>query len=74
MRIARYPFLRAACLLLFTAYLALPAVTLPALFSDHMVLQRGMPVHVWGTAEPGENVTAAFRDETRHATADNLGL
>lgn len=74
MRIARYPFLPTACLLFFTAHLALPAVTLPALFSDHMVLQRGMPVHVWGTAEPGENVTAAFRDETRHATADNLGL
>ncbi len=54
--------------------MALPAVKLPALFSDHMVLQRGMPVHVWGSAQAGEAVTAAFRDETRHATADSLGL
>ena len=26
------------------------------LFSDHMVLQRGVPVPVWGTAAPGEAV------------------
>jgi sialate O-acetylesterase len=27
-----------------------------ALFADHMVLQRDMPLPVWGTAEPGEEV------------------
>src|SRR3954468_4224201 len=30
---------------------ALSAVKLPAMFADHMVLQRGMEVPVWGTAE-----------------------
>lgn len=69
MRIALFP-----ALLLLSAGAALPAVTLPALFSDHMVLQRGLPVHLWGSAQPGETVTAAFRDQTQHATADNLGL
>ena len=35
-----------------------PAVN--RLFSDHMVLQRGMPVPVWGTAKPGTKVTVDF--------------
>lgn len=29
-------------------------VKLPALFSDHAVLQRDMAVPVWGWADPGE--------------------
>lgn len=32
-------------------------VTLPALFGDHMVLQRDGTAPVWGTADPGEKVT-----------------
>ena len=35
-------------------------VKLPALFSDHMVLQRDMEVPVWGTASPGERVTVTL--------------
>ena len=31
------------------------AVKLPALISDHMVLQEGMPVRIWGTADPVED-------------------
>ncbi len=31
-------------------------VTLPALLSDHAVLQRGLPIHVWGKAAPSEAV------------------
>ncbi len=48
-------------------------VTLPALLADHMVVQRGFPVHVWGMAAPGEAIGVSFRDETRTATADILG-
>ena len=48
-------------------------VTLPAMFSDHMVLQRDMPVPVWGAAKPGLKVTVAFRDQTKQATADKDG-
>ncbi len=29
------------------------AVKLPALISDHMVLQQGVPVRIWGTRRPG---------------------
>ena len=35
-------------------------VRLPAIFSDHMVLQRESAVPVWGWADPGEKVTVSF--------------
>ena len=31
---------------------------LPSIFSDHLVLQRGLPIPVWGTATPGTEVMA----------------
>ena len=48
-------------------------VTLPKVLSNHMVVQRDLPVHVWGFAPPGESVATTFRGETRTATADKLG-
>src|SRR5580693_5802564 len=48
-------------------------VTVPALLADHMVVQRGLPVHVWGMAAPGEAVTVTFRGDTRSTNADELG-
>lgn len=45
------------------------AVQLHALFSDHMVLQRGLSAPVWGTATPGEEVTVAFAGQTVVTTA-----
>lgn len=32
-------------------------IRLPGLFSDHMVLQREIPIPVWGWAEPGAKVS-----------------
>lgn len=49
------------------------AVTPNPLFQDHMVLQREMPVYVWGTADPGETVTVAFAGQTRTAQPDAAG-
>ena len=39
-----------------------------------MVIQRNLPVHVWGNAAPGENVTVSFRGETRSTLGNTLGL
>ena len=39
------------------AQAAIAQVKPSALFSDHMVLQSGMTVPVWGTAEPEESMT-----------------
>ncbi len=38
-------------------------IKLNGLFTDHMVLQRGQPVPIWGTADDGELVTVEFRGE-----------
>jgi sialate O-acetylesterase len=48
-------------------------VTLSKVFTPHMVLQRGMPVPIWGQAAPGEQVTVAFRSQSKTATADAMG-
>jgi sialate O-acetylesterase len=44
------------------------ALKLAPPFSDHMVLQREMPVPVWGTAKPGEKVTVTFAGQTKTVT------
>ena len=46
---------------------------LGAPFSDNAVLQRGMPVPVWGTAAPGEKVTVSFAGQTLRTAADGKG-
>ncbi len=48
-------------------------VKLPPVISSHMVLQRDMPVPIWGTAAPGEEVTVAFAGQTKTAAADAQG-
>src|SRR5437870_4844579 len=45
-------------------------VTLPALLAEHMVIQRALPVHVWGKAAPDETVVVTFRGETRSTKTD----
>src|SRR5258708_6886808 len=39
-------------------------VRLPAVFSDHMVLQGGAPVAVWGWADAGEEVTISIAGQS----------
>jgi sialate O-acetylesterase len=55
------------CLLLSMA--ASAQVKLPAIISDNMILQSGMPVPIWGTALPGEKIRIQFRDKTFTTTA-----
>ena len=38
-------------------------VKLPVIFSDHMVLQQGISVPVWGWADEGELVIVQYRDQ-----------
>jgi len=37
-------------------------IALAPVFGDHMVLQRDMPINLWGTGEPGEQVVVQFAD------------
>ena len=48
-------------------------VRLPAVFGDHMVMQRQMPLPVWGWADPGEEVRVEFAGQTAEATANDAG-
>jgi sialate O-acetylesterase len=48
-------------------------VSLPKLFSSHMVLQRDMPIHVWGSAAAEEKVTVELHGLTTSTSADNVG-
>lgn len=57
-----------------SASCALGDVKLASLFQDHMVLQRGMAdVPVWGTADPGEEVTVTIAEQSKHVAADAKG-
>lgn len=53
------------------ATLADPSV--PAMFSDHMVLQAGVKVPVWGTAEAGEAIEVHLGDEAPVRTVTSSG-
>jgi len=48
---------------------ALADVRLPAVFSDHAVLQQGVAVPVWGWADPGEEVTVSLAGQSKTAKA-----
>lgn len=52
---------------------AVAEVSCPRVFQDSMVLQREMPVPVWGKADPGEKVTVTFAGNTVSATAGQDG-
>jgi sialate O-acetylesterase len=66
--------------LLATAILAFATISpagaqlkMPNLFTDHAVLQRDRPLHIWGWASAGVNVTVSLHNQRAVATADRLG-
>ncbi len=75
----RFRILRAAVSLLLLLASGLYArraaadVELPRVFGDGMVLQREMPVRVWGRAEAGERVTVRIGGQQKQAVADAEG-
>src|SRR5258705_693674 len=48
-------------------------VHVPSIIGDNMVLQAGIKVRIWGTAQPGERVTVTFASNKANATADAQG-
>ena len=63
--------------LLLTFLLSLTAaqaeLRLPAVFSDHMVLQQKQADPVWGWDTPGTKISVSFAGQTKEATADGQG-
>lgn len=66
---SRRGLLAASLFLVFLVNAATADVTLPALFSDHMVLQQQASIPVWGWADAGEQVTVTLGDARQTATA-----
>ena len=59
--------------LLWSCPAAMAELRLPAVFSDHMVLQQKQSDPVWGWDTPGTEITVTFSGQTKSATADAAG-
>ncbi len=64
---------RALCLLLAVAAPAHAELKLPAVFTDHMVLQQQLANPVWGWDAPGTEVTVRFAGQSKTAKAGEDG-
>lgn len=47
--------------------------SLPHLISDHAVFQQGRGIHVWGSADPAEQITVSLAGNTAATQADLAG-
>ncbi len=65
------------CLFLASAFSTITVcfaeVSVPNIFSDHLVLQQKQPNKVWGKASPGEEVSVKINGSTQLTTADEDG-
>lgn len=53
---------------------AVPAITLAECFKSNMVIQRNMPIDVWGTStKAGRTVTVTLGENTATTTTDSTG-
>ncbi len=60
-------------LLSFFSQLRAEELSVNALFSDHMVLQRDIPLPVWGWADAGTKVTVEIQGQQKSITTDPHG-
>jgi sialate O-acetylesterase len=60
-------------LFLLLSFSAFSDVKLPALVSNGMVLQRNIPVKIWGWANPNEKVTVTFKGKKIRSASDASG-
>ena len=61
------------CVAMICPLICLPAVRLPQLISDGMVLQRGSSIKLWGWANPREAITIKFDRKVWKTMADSSG-
>ncbi|MDR2292789.1 MAG: hypothetical protein LBE11_04860 [Prevotellaceae bacterium] len=60
-------------IIFFTAGFGLAQVRLPKLIADGMVLQRDVPLKIWGWASPNEDITIVFKGSEYKCSADADG-
>ena len=66
-------FLFSCGLIALLAANALADISMPKIFSDHMVLQRNAIVKIWGAAESEQRLAIKFADKEQKTTADAKG-
>ena len=72
MKILPPKIILALCLVSSSSLLAAPKPM--SLFTDKMVLQRDATLPIWGTANPGEEVSVEFAGQKKSAKADEKGI
>jgi sialate O-acetylesterase len=67
--------MRFTAVLVFVFHIALgfAQVTPASVFNDHMVLQRDIPIPVWGTAKAHEKIKLELNGQKLHTKADKAG-
>ncbi len=60
-------------LFMFSAAAVFAEVKLPGVLGNYMVLQRDMPIKIWGWAYPGEKVTVTFGEQKIKKKANAKG-
>ena len=71
-KVGAWVWLRLAWLILtfvFAATGTQAKIRLPAVFTQHLVLQRDAAVLIWGWADAGENIAVEFAGQKKNATA-----
>ena len=66
-------FLLSCTLLMAEGASAQSALRMPAIFSDHMVVQRDQPIRVWGWGAPGDTLRVELSTSTGNAVVDPDG-
>ena len=70
----RKPFIAFVTAFIFLCAAYVSAATHPVkIFSDHMVLQRELPVPIWGKGDVGKVVTVQFAGQSVKTMADPTG-
>ncbi|MEP5341835.1 MAG: sialate O-acetylesterase [Algibacter sp.] len=59
--------------LILTSHCLAFEITMPSIFSDHMVLQRNQKVPVWGITVPNATVEVLFAEQKKHVKSDEKG-
>jgi len=67
----KYSVLLIACVLIVANLHA--QLSLPAIFTDNMVLQREAPIPIWGWAKANEKVEVRLNKQTKSTKADKTG-
>lgn len=73
MQTPRFQFIGRLLGLLITACPLMAEISPAPPFRDHAILQRNLPLPVWGRAEPGERILVTFRDQQVGTTTDRDG-